>query len=268
VDTQQQKYYKILLIGDSCEDVYHYGICERISPEAAVPIMKELRTEIMPGMSANVKANLSAFGLKVDHITNEKKIQKHRFIDERYNQHLLRYDTGEQNLLSPLSLNELRMQFQSLDIDLDTHYDAVIISDYDKGFLTKDECSRICIQFKDIPIFVDTKKNNLTCFNNCVIKINEKEYKNIKENPIDSEFVVTLGDRGALYKKKLFPTEPIEVFDVCGAGDVFLAALVHGFLTTNCIEKSITMANKYASLSVSKMGTYVLTKEDIDGLCI
>ncbi len=268
MDTQQQKYYKVLLIGDSCVDVYHYGICERISPEAAVPIMKELRTEIMPGMSANVEANLTAFGLKVDHITNEKKIQKHRFIDERYNQHLLRYDTGEQNLLEPLNLNELSACFRSFKLDPNKHYDAVIISDYNKGFLTEDACKRICAQFKEVPVFVDTKKNNLTCFSNCVIKINEKEYKNIKENPVDSEFVVTLGDRGASYKEKIFQTDPIEVFDVCGAGDVFLAALVHGFLNTNSVEQSINIANKHASLSVSKMGTYVLTKEDIDDLCV
>ena len=268
MDTQQQKWHKVLLIGDNCEDIYHYGICERISPEAAVPIMKETRTEKKPGMSANVKLNLSAFGLSVDHFTNQEKIQKHRFIDERYNQHILRYDIGEQNLLSSLDLDLVEKILHEAGINLNTHYDAVVISDYNKGFLTEAVCNRICMQFKDIPVFVDTKKNDLTCFSNCVIKINEKEYKNIKENPIDSEFVVTLGDRGALYKEKIFQTEPIEVFDVCGAGDVFLAALVHGFLNTNSIEQSIDTANKLASLSVSKMGTYVLTKEDIDDLCV
>ena len=41
MDIQQQKQLKILVIGDSCKDIYHYGICERISSEAPIPIMKE-----------------------------------------------------------------------------------------------------------------------------------------------------------------------------------------------------------------------------------
>tara|TARA_R110000824_G_scaffold45728_1_gene132039 strand:+ start:10976 stop:11731 length:756 start_codon:yes stop_codon:yes gene_type:complete len=250
---------KVLLIGDSCEDVYHYGICERISPEAAVPIMKELRTETMPGMSANVLANLRAFGIQVEHITNEHKIEKHRFIDERYNQHLLRYDIGESNLIAPLDINK---------INFNTSYDAVVISDYNKGFLREAECNELCARFKEVPIFVDTKKNKLTCYHNCVIKINEKEYKNIIQKPNLAEFVTTLGDQGAFYNDTVYHTEPVEVFDVCGAGDVFLSALVYGFLQTNSMIESIKLANKCASLSVSKMGTYVLTKEDIDDLCV
>ena len=62
MDIQQQKLYKILLIGDSCEDIYHFGTCQRISPEAPVPILKKAYEEIRPGMSANVAANLESFG--------------------------------------------------------------------------------------------------------------------------------------------------------------------------------------------------------------
>ncbi len=257
MSTQPPKLLKILLIGDSCEDIYHYGICERISPEAAVPVMKELRTTSAPGMSANVLLNLLMFDLQVEHITNKNKIIKHRFIDERYNQHLLRYDAGE------------AIPIESLDLELldpKDKYDAVIISDYDKGFLRESDCEYICEMFKDTPLFVDTKKNNLTCFNNCVIKINEKEFENIREHPINSEFVVTLGDRGTLYNKTIFKTDPIEVFDVCGAGDVFLAGLVYGFLTFGSMENSIMLANRCARISVSKMGTYVLTEKDLDDL--
>jgi D-beta-D-heptose 7-phosphate kinase/D-beta-D-heptose 1-phosphate adenosyltransferase len=213
----------------------------------------------MPGMSANVLANLRAFGIQVEHITNEHKIEKHRFIDERYNQHLLRYDIGESNLIAPLDINK---------INFNTSYDAVVISDYNKGFLREAECNELCTRFKEVPIFVDTKKNKLTCYHNCVIKINEKEYKNIIQKPNLAEFVVTLGDRGALYNNAFYQTDPVEVFDVCGAGDVFLSALVYGFLKTHSMEESVKLANKCASLSVSKMGTYVLTKEDVDDLCV
>ena len=94
MDTPQQEYYKIDLIGDSCMDVYHYGICERLSPEAPVPVLKENRRISQPGMSWNVRLNLESFGDLVMHYTNNEKIFKHRFIDNRYNQHLLRWDEG------------------------------------------------------------------------------------------------------------------------------------------------------------------------------
>ena len=90
------KSYNVVLIGDSCEDVYHYGTCERLSPEAPVPVLKQTQVTRLKGMSWNVRLNLEAFGVSVRHFTNDKKIIKHRFIDTQYNQHLLRWDEGEE----------------------------------------------------------------------------------------------------------------------------------------------------------------------------
>ena len=92
----QQKQFNILVIGDSCEDVYHYGVCDRISPEAPVPILRETRVETKPGMSANVVNNLRSFNSRVIHITNKKPIKKHRFVNDRFKQHMLRVDEGEE----------------------------------------------------------------------------------------------------------------------------------------------------------------------------
>ena len=49
---------------------------------------------------------------------------------------------------------------------------------------------------------------------------------------------------------------------------MFLSTLVYAFLQTRSIEKSIPMANKAASYSVSKMGTYVMTTGDLKQLGI
>ena len=265
MSTQQQRLLNVLLIGDSCEDIYHYGTCDRISPEAAVPGLKQSSVLIKKGMSSNVRLNLEAFRIFVTHHTNNEQIKKHRFIDTRYNQHLFRWDEGECEKL------------ESFNIDFVTNVhspipDAVVISDYNKGFLNFQVCKGICQHFKEIgvPVFVDTKKKDLTCFEDCVIKINEKEYDNIEVFPKRSEFVVTIGENGTRYNDQIFPTEPVEVFDVCGAGDVFMASLVYGYLMSENISKSIPLANKMASLSVCHMGTYVITKEDIrqNGICI
>ena len=258
MDIQQQKYYKIDLIGDSCEDIYHYGICERLSPEAPVPVLKEHTTKILKGMSWNVRLNLETFGAFVLHYTNSEKIKKHRFIDKRYNQHLLRWDEGEQEKLEPFVVKKIMYAEQP---------NAVVISDYNKGFLPPKVCCEIIEYYNslnsEIPIFVDSKKTDLSCFENCYIKINEKEFNNIEKFPKNCKFIVTLGERGTLYDGTVYPTNAVEVFDVCGAGDVFLSTLSYMYAVNNDIIAAIKAANKMASLSVTHMGTYVLTKDDI-----
>lgn len=255
MDIQAQKQFNVLVVGDSCEDVYHYGTCERISPEGPVPILKQSRVEIKPGMSANVVSNLKSFGMSITHITNDEPIKKHRFVSERYNQHMLRVDEGESVPLCHVDIKKI----EKLSSDID----AVVISDYDKGFLTHSCCRQISDRFSSIPVFVDSKKNDLSCFKNSIIKINEKESRNMYGLPSSSELITTLGAKGTLYQDKIYETSEVEVFDVCGAGDVFLSALVYFYLLTNDVEASIIFANKCASYSVSKFGTYVLSKEEI-----
>ena len=247
---------KILVVGDSCHDIYHYGECDRLSPEARVPIFKETNQVHKAGMSLNVVENLKTFGFDVAHITNDKQITKHRFVDTRFKQHLLRVDRGEEDSLPRVDINKIK-SFH--------HVDAVVISDYNKGFLDNEDCKEICSFYKslNIPIFVDSKKKQLKCFHNCWLKINEKEYLASKTLPVESNILITLGPLGARYMNKIYPTESVEVFDVCGAGDIFLSAFVNSYLTTGEIEHAIKFANKLASLSVTKFGTYVLTNEDI-----
>ena len=259
MDIQQRKSWKILLIGDHCLDIYHYGVAERLSPEAPVPVLKQLEVETKMGMSSNVKMNLKSFGFTVNHIHNATPLEKHRVVDSRFNQHLVRFDVGESSLLKEVELSRVK---KVKDVD------AVVISDYNKGFLRYNSISSICDMYKNIPVFVDTKKNKMACYHNCFIKVNEKEFKDINKMPIECEFIITMGSKGALYKHDIYPTEKTEVFDVCGAGDVFLAALVYGYLNYNDMIKAIEIANKCASFSVSKMGTYVLTEEDIHDLCV
>jgi len=256
---QQRKSWKVLLIGDHCLDIYHYGVCERLSPEAPVPVLKQQKVETKMGMSSNVSLNLKSFGIKVNHQKNGDIIRKHRLIDSRFQHHLIRFDEGEEVLLEEMKISRVN-KVKTLD--------AVVISDYNKGFLRHNTIKQICDIFKDYPIFVDTKKQDLSCFSNCYIKVNEKEFKNIKKSPVNAEFIVTLGEAGALYNNKVYPVKKTEIFDVCGAGDVFLSAMVYGFLKYENMEEAIPLANKCAAYSVSKMGTYVLSQEDISDLCV
>ncbi len=47
---------KILVIGDSCTDVFIYGYTRRLCPEGPVPILEPSRTITNQGMAGNVVA--------------------------------------------------------------------------------------------------------------------------------------------------------------------------------------------------------------------
>ena len=53
---------KAVVIGDAMLDKYIYGVVDRISPEAPVPIVKHHSTELKAGGAANVALNLAAWG--------------------------------------------------------------------------------------------------------------------------------------------------------------------------------------------------------------
>ena len=247
---QPQKQLNILLIGDSCTDEYVYGTCERLNPEAPVPILRFNRKETTRGMAWNVRENLMSFGIEVFILTNKESIIKTRYIDEKSNQHILRVD--DEGVCDPM------------DYELpEDEYDALVISDYDKGFLTGKKIQELVDWFEG-PVFIDSKKTKLPK-KSCYVKINEDEYKKL-DKP-SKKLIVTKGGKGAEYKGKLYPGEPVNVFDVVGAGDTFLSAMVYFYLKCGRIEDAIPYANKAAGIAVQNHGTYVLTQGDIDEIC-
>ena len=242
----QQKQLKILLIGDSCTDEYVYGTCERLNPEAPVPILNFKRKDTTKGMAWNVRENLMSFDMEVYIVTNQEDITKTRYIDERYNQQILRVD--DESLLKPMEYELPEDKF-----------DALVISDYDKGFLTKEKIFEL-VEWFDGPVFIDSKKTELP--DGCYIKVNNIEYEKLQTK--NNNVIITKGGKGAEYKGKLYTGEDVKVFDAVGAGDTFLSALVYFYLLYGRIDKAIPYANKAASIAVQNFGTYVLTKEDVN----
>ena len=251
---QPHKKFKVLLIGDSCLDEYYYGTCDRLNPEAPVPVLKILRHESKPGMAANVRDNLLSFGCEVEFITSTEQSIKKRYIDDRSKQHIVRVDEDFQ--AQPLGL---------LDSKVLDRYDAVVISDYDKGFMTYGNIEAIQNNYAG-PIFIDTKKRDLAKFEGCYVKINEQEYRQSISKC--SDLIVTLGSQGAQYQETLYSSTPAEVVDVCGAGDTFLAALTYEFLKSNRIDRAINFANQCASITVQHRGVYALTDSDLESIII
>jgi D-beta-D-heptose 7-phosphate kinase/D-beta-D-heptose 1-phosphate adenosyltransferase len=251
---------KILVIGEICIDEYVYGTCDRVCPEAAAMCFKRssLPNKQNYGMAGNVFENIKSINpsLDISLLSNNKSIQsiiKRRFIDLKYNTIIFREDINDQTERIKLSNHSLN------------HYDIIIISDYNKGYIHYDDYSTIRKLASKAKIFADTKKNISTELiqNIDFLKINNKEYLDNKIFLDNNKcnLIVTQGQDGALLirdnNKQHFPTNPIDVRDVCGAGDTFLAGLVVKYAETMNIEDSIIHANKMAGQVVQKFGVTV-----------
>ena len=251
---------KVLVIGDSCLDEYIYCATDRFCPYAPVPILKPESYVSTEGMAGNVADNLRALGISVDLISNANRIKKTRYVDERTNHMFIRIDEGEDDIfpIAKKTLENIKWN----------KYDAVVISDYCKGFLTEDEIAYISNQH--INTFLDTKKSiGNWALNINFIKINEVESNHNKiflegnKDLFFNKVISTLGSKGARYKDKLFPVDKVDVRDTSGAGDTFMAGLVYAYITENNVENAIKFANKCSTQVVQKKGTAKINKKEL-----
>ena len=245
--TQQQKQYKILLIGDNCTDVYQYGTVDRISPEAPVPVFKFSHEESRPGMAGNVYNNLVALGCNVYAVYGETST-KTRLIDTRSKQQIVRID------------NDVHSTSAVITYKLD-NYDAIVISDYNKGTVSYELIESLRKDYRG-PIFVDTKKTDLCRLEGCIVKINSLEFSQIKTKC--SNMIVTLGPDGAECNGQRFSAPRVEVSDVCGAGDTFLSALAYCYVNTASIEQAIRFAITASAVTVQHLGVYAPTLQELE----
>ena len=237
---------KVLVIGETCTDKYVYGKAERLSPDAPVPVRVPEYETTNEGMASNVARNLESLGADIDLVTNMSPITKTRYVDDKTNHMFMRLDEGEYDVSRCNDICLLKW----------SDYDAVIISDYCKGFLTEEDISIIC---KNHPkVFVDTKKIiGDFCKNALIIKINEQEWENSKDYysaSIEDKLVITLGNKGCNYRGKNFSVKDVPVKDQTGAGDTFIAALCWSYLSNENMEVALVFANECAGRVVTTRG--------------
>jgi len=237
-----------LLLGDDCTDIYKYGSVDRISPEAPVPVFIPKYDIVKDGMAGNVRKNLEALGCQVNYLFG-KTSTKTRLIDTRSKQQIVRID------------NDIISDPITIDSELPTVYDAIVISDYNKGTVSYELIEELRKEFSG-PIFVDTKKTDLARLEGCFIKINELENSRATSFPT-AGLIVTYGDRGVVYDEFAFGARNVEVADVCGAGDTFLAAVCYQYLNTVNIHLAISFAINASAVTVQHLGNYAPTLEEI-----
>lgn len=241
---------KILVIGDRGRDVFQYGDCKRICPEAPAPVFNPTRKTENPGMAANVGENLKSLGVEfVSLVSNLEEIVKTRYVDEKSNQLLLRVDEND----------KVSNSFKS-DLINWRFYDAVVVADYSKGFLSVENLIEIAGLH---PLtFLDTKKVlGKWSSGFSFIKINEPEYEHSKkwsDRFVEDNLIVTMSEKGAMYQGQIFPVEKTDVRDLSGAGDTFLAGLAVEYIRSKDIRKAIVFANESASQVVTKRGVVTI----------
>jgi D-beta-D-heptose 7-phosphate kinase/D-beta-D-heptose 1-phosphate adenosyltransferase len=244
---------KILVIGDSCDDVFVYGHVYRLAPEGPVPVFNPSLKKSNGGMACNVSLNISAIGANNTLITQNEKITKIRYIDERTNTLLLRVDADD----VVTRIDDVLINSISNNVYNNVEYDAIIISDYCKGFLTEDDIEFISYNNKNV--FLDTKKIlGDWCRYVSFIKINHTEFDRTKHTidklNIQDKLIITRSDEGCEYKNIIYPVEKVNIKDVSGAGDTFISGLVCEYIRTNSIVEAIKFAQECATIVVQKKG--------------
>ncbi len=245
---------RILIIGESCRDLFVYCDTKRLAPDIPVPVLHVVKRTQNPGMAKNVERNVKALHESCDIVTNSnwRNITKTRFMHEKTPQAFFRVDFERSIKRADVKKIPLKK------------YDIIGISDYNKGFLTKDDIRYLCEHHPSV--FVDTKKPVGRFLNAAkFIKINTFEYEQSLPIPRDIErkIICTRGGDGVTFRGTTYPVKLVEVKDVAGAGDSFFAALLVRFAETDNIEESITFANICASRVVKKKGVSVITRPKV-----
>lgn len=259
---------KVLLLGETCQDKFIYGRCDRVCPEAPALIFNSIsETKSSKGMCFNVKKNMSSLSnnsLQIYLVTNQSSIKKTRLIDTSHNQIIMRIDENDHS-------NRIDM-----DAVPDETFDAVVISDYNKGFLENEDLDKIGSRFNCLKI-IDTKKiikSWGTHFD--YIKVNESEwFANLSEHG-SSESILknskcilkTVAEEGCFVinnsGSKKIPSFSVKIGNVSGAGDTFLSAFAVKLLEGDSLYNSVSFANKCAAIAVSKENVSVVRRKEVE----
>ena len=301
---------RVLLVGDFMLDIYTSGDIKRVSPEAPVPILRVEKRRYLPGGAGNVALSLAALGalplcvgsigsdlegeklrdlletngLSTDGLFVQKggfTSLKNRFIAR--SQQLIRVDD---ETITPIDVNLEKRVLSFIKTHLD-QIEAIVISDYGKGFLSSRLLRALIREGKDrkIPVIVDPKGDDFSRYLGVtMIKPNLEEARKAAQlksgatlDEIGSKLlhltradqvIVTRSRQGiTLFDRKKerfdFPVRVHEVNDVTGAGDTVLALLAMVYAADLDLREGISLANIAASIAIERVGCVCVSLSEI-----
>jgi len=308
---------KILVVGDIMMDRSIWGKVSRISPEAPVPVVVVEKEDFNLGGAANVANNVHSLGGKVSLCgilgsdeNGEKILQrlvekdietegifleqerpttvKTRIIAHHpHYQQLVRIDRETTDHPKTSTFRKLSIFVTERMED----FDGVIISDYEKGLLTKSLIRAIIRKARKAKkfIMVDPKVRNFFSYRGAtVVTPNTQEASEASRILMTGEpsvekmglrllarlkcdaLVITHGERGMIVfephqEPYAVPTVAREVYDVTGAGDTVIGtmALALGTGAGVRVKDAASLANYAAGIVVGKVGTATVTLEEL-----
>jgi D-beta-D-heptose 7-phosphate kinase/D-beta-D-heptose 1-phosphate adenosyltransferase len=209
-------------------------------------------------------------------------------VKERYicgQQQLFRFDIEDSHEISQDLQQEIIKQVKKII----NNYKIIVLSDYNQGILTADLCHNIIdiANQNNVKVFVDPRSESLIKYRGSfLVKPNLQEFKQMfttkisnkkdisyyidewmGKNKIVENLLITLGNNGmVLCGQKSLEIEaiPVNVYDVCGAGDTVLATLVTCYSAGIELDNCCKIANIAGSLAVAKFGTATITINDLE----
>jgi D-beta-D-heptose 7-phosphate kinase/D-beta-D-heptose 1-phosphate adenosyltransferase len=302
------------VIGDLILDRFVYGSANRVSAEAPTLVL-DVEDEIdMLGGAYNVAAHIcnlehtcdfisvsgNNFGLVMSSFTDSfhpncketlyfetarTTTVKTRLISKYKGTHLLRVD---RETIQPIRTKNEDNIIRSSSDSLKNKTNDIILVDYKKGVVTDNLAETIITNAnrENIPVYVDTKRDNLDCFEGAtIVKPNKYEFEKIKlryaphsdmedacyticSSLSIQKLVITAGNEG-IYAFDLdaglvhCTAEKVEVKELSGAGDSVLAVLSYCLSEGYDFKQSVIYANKLAGKFISSGIQYRAKKEDL-----
>lgn len=310
---------KVLVIGDLMFDEFIWGRVNRISPEAPVPIVHVTSESCFPGGAANVARNLKEVagdvsvmglvgqdaygerlldllrsgGIRVDGVQQSaawQTIVKTRIIAR--NQQVVRVDR-ERIPYGATAHTEAAIEILDRMIP---EVDAVILSDYAKGYLNQRIVDRTMVLARGagVTVTVDPHPANpLDWKGAAAVKPNREEAfrvagraVSVPVDPVENDaplleagkilldrwntqlVIITLGEQGMLLLRRgqppyHIPTRAREIFDVSGAGDTAMAFLTLALSAGADPVLAAEIANHASGIVVAKVGTATVSEGEL-----
>lgn len=254
---------KVLVIGDVIIDKYVYGTSSRISPEAPVPVITYIEEKETLGGAGLVYENLKNLDVDVTlfEIDEPRSVKTRIMCDGHY---ITRIDDDK-----PASGSKVLKKVQSTDF---SQYDYVVLSDYNKGVLDEAKDIIAHINKYDCKVIVDPKENAWFYENAWLVKPNYNEFHDLGFDEWQGNIITTnAGEEvianidGVNYEVEV---DAVEVADVTGAGDCFLAGFVYALTKSYSYKRCLEIATKGSTESVKHSGTYILNKEDLENTVV
>ncbi|MEO8467481.1 MAG: bifunctional D-glycero-beta-D-manno-heptose-7-phosphate kinase/D-glycero-beta-D-manno-heptose 1-phosphate adenylyltransferase HldE [Gammaproteobacteria bacterium] len=296
---------RVLVAGDAMLDEYWFGDTARISPEAPVPVVRTRAAEQRPGGAANVALNVAALGaqsvlaaivgaddraqlltrlleqrgVRCELVRSPKVPTIHKLRVLARSQQLIRVDAEQ-------SLEPCAPELGTLFAKLLSDADAVILSDYGKGTLSRAPELVAACRAARVPVLIDPKGTDFKRYRGAhALTPNRGEFEAVVGVCADEAEVlrrgqalraelelelllVTRGEQGmTLFQRGAepitLPTHAREVFDVTGAGDTVIALLTAGLAAGLDAPSAAALANLGAGVVVGKIGVATVSRSEL-----